>query len=440
MSYRSRISTSFLAITVVCAAAWADGPADDSAPLATRPGVLVFRSGRVVEGQIAETETHYVVVRPVGRVEVAKDEIVMVAKDLDTVYRQKASHINDRDPDEHMKLAQWCLLVNLRERAILELERTSDLSGDPKRVRGLLEALRRSAAVVDKPKPAIAETVEPRGRSAAPERQPAEKDVTPAAISAFTLQIQPMLTRSCSTTGCHDTTHAGPLALGRSSVPNPRSTQNNLRAVLAVIDANDPDQSPLVALAARPHPRDGRSETSNVLKDAAFATLVDWTRNVAGKRAASANEQQLNDATSPGALPPSGSNPATDPPAKPNVVKSNQPLILTPSRARAGMTYMPPSAKPSTATANATPPTTPAPPAVEQKKPTTQPPIEPNVSGPPRAATRDAGTSTPREPADAIAQTAAPRKPVTDDYQPVDPFDPEIFNRQFAPRDAGQRP
>ena len=96
MSHRNGAIIAFFGTLMGCAALWADTPLermDDPVPMSS---VLLFRSGRVVEGQITETETHYVVGRPIGKVEVAKTDIELMAKDLEEVYRYKLGRINDR--------------------------------------------------------------------------------------------------------------------------------------------------------------------------------------------------------------------------------------------------------------------------------------------------------------------------------------------------------
>ncbi len=450
----SRRNSLFSVIFCVVASVAVRG--DDAAPAnatpATQRGVLVFRSGRVVEGEIAETETHYVVVRAVGKIEVPKGDVESVAKNLDDVYRQKAMRLNDRDADAHFKLAQWCLQVNLRERAIAELERSAELSDNPAKVQGILDALRRApAAPKPKPAPPVAEVVEPHENTAAAVRHPLEKDVTPPLLSTFTVQIQPLLARSCGTTGCHDANHAGSFALQRSTLANQRATQHNLRAALSGIDADEPDASALLAFAARPHPRTERDASSTPLGSAAFTTLNEWIRNVARKSTGGPEDVlPAQTATAPGNAPVAAQpNVASDDPSTPmNIVRSNRPFELTRSRARAGMTHRP------SLGAKSPPASAPTPTVQTGKQPA---PVtnRPAVSAPDASPDAKSGgqpqdvAATPTNrlaPRDRSAHVATPqnaasdKRPAAESYQAVDPFDTEIFNRQFAPRDAATRP
>jgi hypothetical protein len=151
MSFRNTAFTVLASSLCACAAALDDEPRSTATMSPSSMRVLLFRSGRALEGEITATDTHYVVVRPVGKVEILKSDIELVAGNLDEVYRYKLERINDRDPDEHIRLAQWCLVVNLRERTIEELERAVELAPDSVRAKGLLENLRRAPKPGDKP-------------------------------------------------------------------------------------------------------------------------------------------------------------------------------------------------------------------------------------------------------------------------------------------------
>ena len=422
MSYRNGVFIAFSCVLLGCAvacSAQSDDPAESKA--AARSGVLVFRNGRVIEGQIISTESHYIVIRPVGKIEVPKSQIESVAKDLEEVYRKKAGRIKDRDPDEHMRLAQWCLQVNLHQRAIEELERVVEQSSDTSRATAMLENLRRmqarsatknSSGNKDS-SPSTTRSLELRDqqsaignqRSPAPPHSPPTKaaaaegsdselvpvanaatrgqgkasaivQTPPAMVSSFSVRIQPLLVRSCAAAGCHDLAHAGALALERSSQATPRSTQQNLRSVLSLIDANDPENSPLVIQSLLPHGGNRRPALALGVKDPAYQTLLDWVRGVAGKPTSKSGSE-------PPLAKDSAATAASSPQAQPTSAVSNQ----------AGATA--------------------------------------RRSEPAPAATK---------PADSASPSRSLKPPMDDAYQPIDAFDPEIFNRQFSKRAAGQEP
>ena len=418
MSPRNGVLITIVSWLLSCALGWSGQPDDSPTTQAgPRSGVLVFRNGRVIEGQITETDTHYVVVRPVGKIEVPKGEIERVAKDLDDAYRQKVHRLNDRDPDEHLRLAEWCLKVNLQAQAIEQLERAVDLAPDRGRAQALLDSLRRTQPrKTQATKDNAPEARRPANAPASPNapkkttkpadmRQPAQgqsdKDselvpvqnaaqaartkaaaqvqLAPSLVSTFTLRVQPLLVRSCAAAGCHDASHAGTLALDRSLPTTARATQQNLRTVLSLIDSNEPENSPLVLQSLLPHGGSQRSAFALGARDPSYATLLDWVKAAAGK---------------PSRQPRSAWPQSTDPAS-----------------------------------------------AAEQS------PDDPTPDEAPRRPVVRTARSEPETTAADAPQPAAPSRPVKppprDAYEPVDPFDPEIFNRQFSPSSpsaAGQEP
>ncbi len=445
MSLRNRVLSFAICLFVCVSVAPADEPQAPNANPIPGPGILLFRSGRTIEGEITETNSHYVVVRPVGKVEVPKGDVDFVAGTIEEVYQFKLARIIVSDPDEHIRLAQWCVLVNHREWAIEELERAAELSPNPARPNAMLESLRRT--------PALAKPANNNGSGAAKTDQPVraypsfQKEVSPALVSTFSIQVQPLLVRSCATAGCHNSAHSGSLILLRSSVPSQRISQQNLRAALAHVDPQEPDASPLLTRALQSHGASRRPPIDHGPNDPAFLTLAHWVRAVSGRPApkpvASSNPDPSSGAIQP-AAPQKAVSAAADDQSK-TAIFSNKPLAETPARIRAGMFpsttdssgQAPPASTPGATGAagvNAPHPLKPQP-AVEKA---------PDVAKTPKDATPTSPLSklpTPDQSA-VPSQHFEPKANIQSavDYQPVDPFDPEVFNRQFSPRAVRQGP
>ncbi len=467
MSARNRITYFVVIAWMLAGSARADEPSPPpSPPSASAPAVLLFRSGRTARGQIKQTDTHYVVERPVGKIEVPKADVEAVFRELDEVYRYKAKKIDDADPEAHRRLADWCLLENLLDRAVQELERAASLSPDPKRYEALLQGVRRSiesANAAPTPRasdPPVAPAFRPEGSARLTGRA-----LSPELVSRFTIQVQPILARSCGTAGCHDASRRGGLVVRRSSRPSPRTTQQNLDSVLAHVDVENFELSPVLTFAARAHGQAARSPLARGAEDPALATLHDWLRDAVGNAA----KQTL--ATESAAPPADGFL------QNPDVI-SSKPVRPTPSRIRSRMVV------PAGAVASTTSPAA-APHAVSQpaaaEKPTTETapaqstaihgatnqPVAPadqsareSVSRPPtetekvesrgsttsRKGSESSSSSMPATGETGGARGSAPLKPQPDRRAPaastrsVDPFDPEIFNRQFSPRPAETGP
>jgi hypothetical protein len=431
----------------------ADPPPLSSGPAAA-PAVLLFRSGRTAQGQVKQTDTHYVVERSVGKIEVPKAHVEAIFHDLDEVYRYKAKRIDDTDPEQHRRLADWCLLENLPDRAVQELERAASLSPDPKRYESLLQGVRRSIeAAKSTPTPREPDPpVEPPIRSEGQARLTG-RALSPELVSRFTIQVQPMLARSCGAAGCHDAARHNGLVVRRSPRPSLRTTQLNLDSVLAHVDGDDFELSPVLTFATRAHGQSTNSPLARGAEDPALATLYDWLRDAIGK-------SKQSSATESTAAPADGFL------LNPDVI-SNKPVRPTPSRIRSRMV-----APAATVASTASPASQPAasaknaeavpPQGSAVRGPTQSPPPplrtdetqeEPVVRAPAevesRGSTTKGGSSEYSPSSSSARETAGMRGVAPSRQQPrtpagnprsVDPFDPDIFNRQFSPRPAGNEP
>jgi hypothetical protein len=345
--------------------------------------VLLLRSGRTIEGFVAHTETHYVLRRSLGSIEVPRGDVEYVGANLEDVYQYKLARIDRQDPDEHVRLAQWCLSVELHARAIEELECAVRLAPKSPRVQGMLDSAQRTARAVQKaPRAAATPRNATHELPIAPKQAIAPQVLNTALLSSFSVQVQPMLTRSCATAGCHDSSHSGPLTLQRSPRPVAKLTQQNLRSVLAQLDPDVPENSPLLDYSVRPHGNASSSPGSKVVNEPAYSTLLEWVRAVCGMAA-----------------------PKPEAESEVVVVRNDVPTQQTGQQD-------PANGEPDSATARH--------PNLEGVTPRTDP-----AKGQDPRPQSDRAQSGPRN-----TVTSLPASP----FQPVDPFDPEIFNVQFAPR------
>lgn len=338
--------------------------------------------------------------------EVPKTDVEFIGEDLESVFQYKFQHMKNRDPESYIRLAQWCQLVNLNDRAIEQLERAVKLAPQSARARGLLESARRTSdspvrtAPPAPPPPPLASDDQANISSDPSPRQLAafQQEVSTPLLSSFSVQIQPMLTRSCATAGCHDATHKNGLALQRSPRPVAHLTQQNLRAVLAEIDRDDPDNSPILAYAVRPHGGPNSRPFAKGAGDPAYATLSEWVRAVSGKTTPKSSNQGEQVASARQESPTGTGGSAEASTNTPNTPTNSAAQTATPQVA------VPPTANSNGAASNADRTT-------------------PQRTADPRSRPESVRTNT----ASSQEQASAP-------FQPIDPFDPEIFNRRFAPR------
>ncbi|MFW6124719.1 MAG: hypothetical protein ACOC46_01115 [Pirellulales bacterium] len=273
--------------------------------------VLLLRGGRVLTGRVEPTGDGYVVRIGGGQLHVPADKVRLIAGSLEEAYELQRRQLVRRDPDEHLQLARWCLANGLTDpareqlQAVLALEpqrtvaramlqrlgpatRGEDAQrqpGAPDGAAGSLGSPRRSTQEAWLDKPAVAPPDGAQRHPAAQRRRAGRIPVGVLARRQFAASAQQVLVKNCGRSGCHDTTGAGKFALVPSRLRdgiNRRRTEQNLEAVMPLVDRDHPATSRLLVAATRAHgPLD-----SPVFADRAhpeYRKLVAWVCAVSGK-------------------------------------------------------------------------------------------------------------------------------------------------------------
>jgi hypothetical protein len=167
--------------------------------------------------------------------------------------------------------------------------------------------------------------------------------------------------------------------------------------VLALIDADDPERSPLLAQALIPHGGSRRAPFHPGTRDQAYEKLASWVYRVAGKTRGKGEADPAGSGAAPIELPPAMDDPVSAPFAR--VADPSAPV--SPLTATQGGGHSAANDRAAPATRKATPASSGA----------TR--VSPTAPGAPR-------------PQGTLPRTAP------EPYTPVDPFDPEIFNRRSA--------
>lgn len=264
---------------MVCALAagavlWAVGQA--AGPPSTTGKVLVLDNDRTLEGDIDKIGDRYRVRRAIGETWVPTDKVRQLCASLQDAYAYLRDRANLDDPDEHLRLAQWCQRNELREQALVEVKAALALRPEHEPSRRLLAGLSQPAG-----------TPTPPTREVEPAASPAPIDIDLESMGLFVNRVQPILMNAC--VSCHATGRGGAFKLTRlygSASASRRTTQQNLAAVVAQINGDRPEASPLLVKAAGLHgdmaqpPLKGRQAE-------AYRHLEEWARQVA------ANNPQL---------------------------------------------------------------------------------------------------------------------------------------------------
>jgi hypothetical protein len=199
--------------------------------------------------------------------------------------------------------------------------------------------------------------------------------VNTESLSLFITRVQPILMNACA--NCHASGRGGAFRLTRtyeSALANRRTTQQNLAAVLAEVNKDRPQESLLLTRALSVHGRDMDKPAFKGRDAAAYKALEDWVRVTLE------NNPELRGHPAPASSLATGERPGT-----PELAGAR-----TESAAAEAAGPHPPPA-PNTSTAAATP------------------------------------SQAEAKPSEARAANASPN-------EPVDPFDPVIFNRQVHPQ------
>jgi hypothetical protein len=248
--------------------------AGDSTAPTTTGHVLILENGRTLEGDIERQGSQYCVRRSIGETWVSADKVVKLCGNLEEAYKYLQKQANLRDPDERMRLAQWCQQHDLYDLAQAEISAAVELRPHNAEYRRLLENLQHTSAERAATKKA---PVDSRTSNSDP-RASAQIDLTANSVSQFITKVQPVLMNTCA--GCHGPAHTGPFQLERvmdKEAVNRRATQYNLAHVLAEINPENIATSPFLTKAVTLHGEAAQPPIKN-REAQAFRRLEDWVK------------------------------------------------------------------------------------------------------------------------------------------------------------------
>jgi hypothetical protein len=237
------------------------GQVADSLPVKGK--VLVLVNEGTLEGDVERLGTQYRVRRPVGETWIQGARVLRLCASLEDAYLFLRSRANLQDPDEHLRLAEWCRERGLREPALAEVKVALELRPDHPRSQRFLMALEQSPATV---------TTKPVEESSCP-----LADVNSESLNAFATRVQPILMNACAS--CHANGKGGAFKLVRSfeaEIGNRRHTQQNLTAVLAEVNLGQPQSSPFLIKSQTLHASGMDQPPLTRQQVVAYKTLEDW--------------------------------------------------------------------------------------------------------------------------------------------------------------------
>ena len=259
-----------VAMATWCALPSALRAGQDSDHAPTEGKALLLASERVLEGEVERIGNRFRVRRGASEVWIPADQAICLCGDIGEAFARMKTRANLGDPDERLRLAKWCMANKLPDEALQEARYALEMRPDNAASKNLVAVLERSAKTGSSTPPLA---TEPK-KVAASTRPPAPVDIAAESLSQFTQKVQPILMNTCA--GCHATGRGGEFHLSRTFEGGHRAaTQRNLAAVLAQVRVEKPALSPLLIKAVSAH-GDSTNPPIKSQETVPFRTLTEW--------------------------------------------------------------------------------------------------------------------------------------------------------------------
>ncbi len=300
-----------------------------SAAAKARPTVLLLTNGRVLQGTIVADGSNYALMQRGGVIRFPKSKVEQTFGSMRELFEYKRARTPERDPDEVMKLARWCLNEKLNVEARETLNQLLVLSPrhqQAKSMLGFLDAAEETAMMRDN---AVVQTSGVQTEAAPARRDDAPEELNPQILSRirremgvngppvifdlpaplavkraeeFRRVIHPIVQFYCAK--CHDERYQGSFQLVRVPPRRPASPdvlRSNLDAVLSLVDPNEPSSNTrLLANALLPHGNGANKRP--ILRgpnDPAYQALAKWVDGLRSRPRAATADAEARQGTGP---------------------------------------------------------------------------------------------------------------------------------------------
>lgn len=285
-------------VVALLAAVWGKGilssrAEDDFLSPAASPkaksGVLVLKTGQLVEGGISPNPGGYLVELPKGNYLVPLERVSVIADDRHGAYKKLKATQPTPTPDFQVALARWCIAWKLFEEARVELRDALVAEPEHDEARQMYAKLHQ----LMNPAPTTM-IVKPVGKptEGMPQSDPESlAGLSPDTAKQYVTRVQPLLLNRCGNAGCHGPSSGQELQLthirGRMNKP----TIANLEMVLKFVDNASPEDSPLLTVPTGAHGKNGKLIFYGNIGEQHLETLKAWVIQAAGERSGDAKGQ-----------------------------------------------------------------------------------------------------------------------------------------------------
>jgi hypothetical protein len=205
--------------------------------------VLVLDNERTLTGDIERIDDQYRIKRLIGQTWIPAAKVMKLCGSLEEAHAFLQARANLRDPDERMRLADWCRQHGLREQALAEAREALALRPQDSRAKRLVSYLQEAKARASTPAPAPAA-----------EKPLPRIDVTAESLNLFAARVQPILMNACA--NCHTGGRGGSFQVTRtysSGLANRKALEQNLAVAMAHVNTREPHLSRLLTKSVSIH-------------------------------------------------------------------------------------------------------------------------------------------------------------------------------------------
>jgi hypothetical protein len=262
---------------------------------------LLLSNGQIVQGAVTQDKVHYQVVQRVGVMKFPKKRVEGVFASVREIYRYKLEQLPERDSDERLKLAHWCLNHHMIPEAKEHLTQVVALNPKNQQAQSMLVSIDQAAKIAEM-RQRDPEVRQARAEPVANERPMALEPAVirgaqsalrisgspvifdlpkPLAITRFTefaKYVHPLLQAYCAK--CHNEHHDGAFQLVQYKTRADQTSdalRANLDATLRLVDPENLSRSELLSSTLRPH---GRGPNKRPIfpgsNDRAYQVLESW--------------------------------------------------------------------------------------------------------------------------------------------------------------------
>lgn len=271
---------------------------------------LLLTNGQLLKGVIQEEETTYSVTQRAGVMRFPKTKVEGVFKSLQDAFQYKLTQLPERDPDERMKLAHWCLNYDLKTEARQQLAQILEQNPSNPQAKAMLISMdqasmrlamrqrdpdvRRTKAErpmnPDRPRAldsaVIRDAQTALGISSTPVIFDLPRALAIRRTEEFVRFVHPLLQAYCSK--CHNEHYEGSFQLITVKTRADRTAdalRSNLDATLRLVDPESPGRSELLSSTLRPH---GTGPNQRPIfpgsNDRAYQVIATWVNHLASKK------------------------------------------------------------------------------------------------------------------------------------------------------------